>query len=153
MINPHIIKLRCNTLHYWCGVNNSSYCLLTQYELLLVIDTVLCPARIQNFLKGGGGEDIHKHPPLNIARVATSPSALRTFTSTPPPLPHRSRSRTLCRGFQDQDKFKGGGGGGDHPCHRHPGSATGVSSHGLKLNEAACLRKLGIWLCNFRTWR
>ena len=31
-------------------------------------------ARIQNFLKGGGGEDIHKHPPphLDIARV-TSP--------------------------------------------------------------------------------
>ena len=60
-------------------------------------------ARIQDFPKGGGGEDIHKH---------------------------RSRSRTLCIGFQYRDKFKGGG-GGDHPCSRPPppGSATGYSSN------------------------
>ena len=30
-------------------------------------------ARIQDFLKGGGGEDIHKHPPpLDIVRVTSS---------------------------------------------------------------------------------
>ena len=97
-------------------------------------------ARVQDFLKGGGGgEDIHKHPPpLDIVRVTSS--ALRkiekhphswTFTSTPPPLDSarvtsstfqgggggdRSRSRTLCIGFQYRDKFKGG----DHPCHPPP---------------------------------
>ena len=94
-------------------------------------------ARIQDFLKGGGGEDIHKHAPPLDDFVRVTSSALRkiekhphswTFTSTPPPLGHlghcpcdvihiprrgggdQPRSRTLCIGFQYRDKFKGGGG-------------------------------------------
>ena len=89
-------------------------------------------ARVQDFLKeGGGGEDIHKHPPLDIVRVTSS--ALRkiekhphswTFTSTTPPLDSaRVTSSTFqggggvigpgqahfAIGFQYRDKFKGGG--------------------------------------------
>ena len=90
-------------------------------------------ARIQDFLKGGGGEDIHKPPPplghcpRDVIRPPKNwkpPPLLDIHKHPPPPwtLPcprvtsstfqgggDRCRSRTLCIGFQYRDKFKGGG--------------------------------------------
>ena len=77
-------------------------------------------ARIQDFLKGGGGEDIHKQPPLGPCPrdVINLKNAPTLGHSQAPPLGHcpcdvphskgggggdRSRSRTLCIGFQYRD--------------------------------------------------
>ena len=75
-------------------------------------------ARIQDFLKGGGGEDIHKHPPpLDIVRVTSS--ALRkiekhphSWTFTLPKLEKHPHSWTFTSqggGGGDRSRFKGGG--------------------------------------------
>ena len=54
-------------------------------------------ARIQDFLKGGGGEAPPLgHCPCDVIHIPRGGG-------------DRSRSRTLCIGFQYQDKFKGGG--------------------------------------------
>ena len=83
-------------------------------------------------------------PPLDIARVTSSPSALRTFTSTPlghcpcDVIPHskggggvigpyQPQSRTLCT--HSAYRFPGSGqvqgaGGGDHSRHTHTHTHT-----------------------------
>ena len=71
-------------------------------------------ARIQDFLKGGGGgEDIHKHPPLDIARVTSS-----TFQGGVISPGHLHR-------FSVSGQVQGGGGGVIIPV-TPPGSATGT---------------------------
>ena len=96
------------------------------------------------FLEGGGGEDIHKHPPLEIVRVTSS--ALQkiekhphswTFTSTPPldivrvtssalrNTPHSWTFTSTPLGHCPCDVIHTPR-GVIGPCHPPPGSATGT---------------------------